>query len=69
MEEATVTVWHNRAPLLVYSTIAEKFGLRNGQQIEDVALHTQIMEENINRSRAACDWQPGMQSECTTCSS
>ena len=55
--EDRITAWDfsgggSPTPLLIYSNVAERFGLQNGSKITDKATYEQVIEQN--QSREAC---------------
>ncbi|GAB2567579.1 hypothetical protein GCM10027190_16970 [Spirosoma areae] len=54
---------------MVYTSVAERFGQKNGSQITETAIYEQVIEENTTLSRAACSIAAGDTGECGVCSS
>ncbi len=70
MEEQQLVIWGPGGPAMVYSSVMERFGLKQGQRIENAALFEQVIDENINQSRAACSIEAQRNGEeCEACGS
>lgn len=73
--EDTITAWNfsgagSPTPLLIYSSVAEQFGLTNGSKITEPTVYHQVIDANTEQSRAACSIEAGATGEeCISCGS